>query len=154
MLLSELEQEALPDFSTHPDYQQLFNTLVGSVQSREQATLLASLWRKRTNNNVPQEHEAPPPPKPQQHLADQELHPGPAEQNNSDQPDHAQAPHEPQPPLQPDIHICRDTVITECMLAVRRRPAYIHIKTNGLHGSGTELFSLGLSVFIECRGVW
>jgi len=45
------------------------------------------------------------------------------------------------------------TVITEGLLAVRRRPAYVHIETNGLDGSGTELLSLGLFVFIECWGV-
>jgi hypothetical protein len=45
------------------------------------------------------------------------------------------------------------TVITEGMLAVRRRPAYVHIETNGLDSSGTELLSLGLFVFIECWGV-
>jgi|SRR6266478_4160559 len=45
------------------------------------------------------------------------------------------------------------TGITECMLAVRRGPAYVHIETNGLHGSGTELFSLGLFVFVERRSV-
>ncbi len=44
------------------------------------------------------------------------------------------------------------TVITEGMLAVRRRPAYVHIETNGLHSSGTELLSLGLFIFIECWG--
>jgi hypothetical protein len=49
---SEPEQEALPDFSTHPDYQLLFNTLVAGGQNREQATvLLTELWRKRIDNN-------------------------------------------------------------------------------------------------------
>jgi hypothetical protein len=45
------------------------------------------------------------------------------------------------------------TVITEGMLAVRWGPAYVHIETNGLHGSCTKLFSLGLFVFVERRGV-
>jgi hypothetical protein len=45
------------------------------------------------------------------------------------------------------------TVVTEGRLAVRRRPAYVHIETNGLHSSGTELLSLGLFVFVECWGV-
>ncbi|KAI0278236.1 hypothetical protein BGY98DRAFT_554940 [Russula aff. rugulosa BPL654] len=43
--------------------------------------------------------------------------------------------------------------VIEGRLAVRRRPAYVHIETNGLHSSGTELFSLGLFIFIECWGV-
>jgi hypothetical protein len=41
------------------------------------------------------------------------------------------------------------TVITEDMLAVRWGPAYVHIETNGLHGSGTKLFPFGLFVFVE-----
>jgi hypothetical protein len=43
--------------------------------------------------------------------------------------------------------------ITVIMLADRRRPAYIHIETNGLDSSGAELLSLGLFVFIEGWGV-
>jgi hypothetical protein len=65
MPIVEPAQEALPDFSTHPDYQQLFDTLVAGGQNREQATvLLAELWRKRTNNGPPQQHAGPQPPKP------------------------------------------------------------------------------------------
>ena len=37
-------------------------------------------------------------------------------------------------------------------LAVRRRPAYVHIETNGLYSCGTELLSLSLFVFVECWG--
>jgi hypothetical protein len=48
------------------------------------------------------------------------------------------------------VHI---TGITEGVLSVRWRPAYIHIESNGLHSSGTELLSLGLFVFIKRRGV-
>ncbi len=50
---SKLDQEAPLDFSTHPDYQHLFNTLVVGGQTREQAALLLSdLWRKRADVNV------------------------------------------------------------------------------------------------------
>jgi hypothetical protein len=55
--------------------------------------------------------------------------------------------------LAADIITITITVVTEGRLAVRRRPAYVHIETNGLHSSGTKLFSLGLFVFIECWGV-
>jgi hypothetical protein len=45
------------------------------------------------------------------------------------------------------------TITAEGRLAVRRRPAYVHIEANGLHSSGTKLLSLGLFVLIECWGV-
>jgi hypothetical protein len=45
------------------------------------------------------------------------------------------------------------TVIAKGMLAVHRRPAYVHIEPNGLHSSGTELLSLGLFVFSSSVGV-
>ena len=35
MPLAESEQEALPDFSNHPDYQQLFDTLAADCQNRD-----------------------------------------------------------------------------------------------------------------------
>jgi hypothetical protein len=41
---------------------------------------------------------------------------------------------------------------TEGRLAVRWGPAYVHIETNGLDGSGAKLLSLGLFVFIKRRG--
>jgi hypothetical protein len=60
MPLPEQEQEAQPDFSTHPDYRQLFDTLVAGGQSREQANLLlANLWHRRANINAPQQQVAP-----------------------------------------------------------------------------------------------
>jgi len=59
MPLAELEQEALLD-CTHSDYQHLFNTLVATGQSREQATLLlANIWCKRVYNNALQQLAAP-----------------------------------------------------------------------------------------------
>jgi hypothetical protein len=55
MPLHEPKQEALPDFSTHPDYKPVFDALVAGGQNREHATsLLADLWRKRANNDAPQ----------------------------------------------------------------------------------------------------
>ena len=51
------------------------------------------------------------------------------------------------------VFFLANVVVTEGMLAVRRRPAYVHIETNGLDSSSTELLSLGLFVFIECWGV-
>jgi hypothetical protein len=103
MPLAELAQEALPDFSTHPDYQQLFNILVTGGQTREQATLaLGDLWRKRTNNGPPQQQVGPQPPDPPRQQP--QPPPGGEEQPQARQPeqdepqqlDHAQPHQDPQ----------------------------------------------------------
>jgi hypothetical protein len=48
-------QEPLPDFSTHPHFQPLFDALVAGGQNREQATtLLAELWCTGVHNMEPQ----------------------------------------------------------------------------------------------------
>jgi hypothetical protein len=50
----EPAQEAVPDFSTHPHFQPLFEALVAGGQTREQTTtLLAELWRTGAHNNAP-----------------------------------------------------------------------------------------------------
>jgi hypothetical protein len=58
----------LPDFSTHPDFRPLFDTLVAGGQSREQATLLLTeLWHRRVRDNALQAPPHPlPPQEPQQ----------------------------------------------------------------------------------------
>jgi hypothetical protein len=100
MPLPEQEQEAQPDFSTHPDYRQLFDTLVAGGQSREQANLLlANLWHRRANINAPQQQVAPQlhEPQQQQHLGDEVPQQGHVDQNEPEQPNQLQLP--PQPPI-------------------------------------------------------
>jgi hypothetical protein len=100
MPLPEQEQEAQPDFSTHPDYRQLFDTLVAGGQSREQANLLlANLWHRRANINAPQQQVAPQlhEPQQQQHLGDEAPQQGHVDQNEPEQPNQLQLP--PQPPI-------------------------------------------------------
>jgi hypothetical protein len=96
MPLREPGQEALPDFSTHPVFQPLFDTLVAGGQNREQATiLLADAWCREAHDNAPQ--GAPQPPAPQH------LDPGAPQQGHAG---HAEPqPLNPgQPPLQPQHH--------------------------------------------------
>jgi hypothetical protein len=102
MPLPDPGQDALPEFSTHPDYHQLFDTLLAGGQNREQATLmLANLWR--TMANVLQQQKEPQPLEPHHHPDDQGPQQGQANQNAPEKPGQAQFPHEPQQQLQPPI---------------------------------------------------
>jgi hypothetical protein len=104
MPLPEPGQAAPPDFSNHPDYQPLFDTLVAGGQSREHAfLLLTDLWQKRADNNAQQQHAGPQPPEPQQLPGDQGQQQAQADQDVPDQPGQAQLPHEPRRPPQPPI---------------------------------------------------
>ncbi len=100
----EPEQEAQPDFSTHPDYQQLFEAVMTGGQSREQATLLlADLWRKMTDNNASQQRAASPPVEPQQNRGNQEVQQGLDNHDDPEHPNQAQPPQEPLQPFQPPL---------------------------------------------------
>ena len=84
------EQEQLPDFSAHPDYQLIFHTLVATGQGREQVTaMLTDLWR--ANRNAPQVGPQAPP------------QPERPDQNEPPQPDQDRPPNpQPQQPPGPD----------------------------------------------------
>jgi hypothetical protein len=47
------------------------------------------------------------------------------------------------------VHV---TLIAEGGVLAVRRPADVHIETDGLHSGGTKLFAFCLFVFIERRG--
>jgi len=89
---AEPQQEALPDFATHPEYQQFFEFLVDGGQTRDQATtLLTDIWLQRVNGSVHPQHAMPPQP---DHQVPQ---PEQADLNQPDQPRREQPPLEPQP---------------------------------------------------------
>ena len=98
------EQEVQLDFGTHPQYRQLFDTLLAGGQNREQATLLlADLWHWRANINVPQQQVGPQlhePQQPQQqhNPGDEALQQGHVDHNKPKQPNQLQPPR--QPPIQ------------------------------------------------------
>ncbi len=87
MPLPELEHKDRPDFAAHPEYQQFFNFLVTSSQTRDQAiVLLTDIWCQKVANEAQRQHGVPPEPEQQQHPGDQPLQPEQADQDQPDQP--------------------------------------------------------------------
>ncbi len=98
MPLPELEHKDRPDFAAHPEYQQFFNFLVTSGQTRDQAiVLLTDIWRQKVANEAQRQHGVPPEPEQQQHPGDQPLQPEQADQDQPDQPWREQTPLAPRP---------------------------------------------------------
>jgi hypothetical protein len=96
--MAEPAHEVLPDFTTHPHYQPLFDALVTGGHDRDQATLLlVNLWRNRANNPAPQQHGNPQPPEPLQQPQRPQPPVGDEEQPQPPQ-DGQEEPHQLQPP--------------------------------------------------------
>ena len=90
MPLAHLAQEQLPDFSTHPNYQMLFDTLLATGQDREQVTnVLTEAWGGRADRNIPPEAPVEP-----QQQAIQNEPPQPARDPDEQPGENPQAPHQ------------------------------------------------------------
>jgi hypothetical protein len=104
--MADPAEQALPDFSTHPHYQPLFDILIAGGQNRDQANLLlADLWRRGANNPPPQPQGPIQPPEQQQQRPGEDEQPriGQAEQAQPQQPEHAHQQHDPQAPRQQPV---------------------------------------------------